>query len=264
MEVLMIDLFGGDAPRPANLNLAVQILMGVALLAGMFLARRKRYRAHGICQSTVILLNLIPIFTYMGPVFGRGVFPKIPAMLGQGFYALPTAHATLGTLAELLGLYIILRAGTDVLPEAFRFKNYKLWMRSELLLWWLVIFLGISTYWVWYKAEAAPSASAVASPTVSNRQQNTARTVIVNLTNFSFEPKEITIEPGTTVIWKDTVGRHSIKAEDSSFESDVLAVGEEFQHRFDVEGRYPVYCTLHGGPGGTKMSGAITVKMRAQ
>ncbi|HKZ76726.1 MAG TPA: DUF420 domain-containing protein [Pyrinomonadaceae bacterium] len=257
----MINLFGSEAPGASNLNLAAQICMGVALLAGMFLARRKLYKAHGICQSTVILLNLIPILSYMGPVFHRGVLPKIPAMLGDRFYALPTAHATLGTLAELLGLYIILRAGTNLLPEGLRFKNYKLWMRSELLLWWLVIILGMSTYWVWYKAEAARSpATAVLQPHSNQPQQSSLPTAIVTLSNFSFEPTEITIEPGTTVIWKDVTGRHTVRADDGSFESEVLAVGGEFQHRFEAEGRYPVHCTLHGAPGGNKMAGTITVK----
>lgn len=257
----MINLLENEAPGASNLNLVAQMLMGLALLAGMFLARSKRYKAHGICQSTVILLNLIPILSYMGPVFHRGVLPKIPALLGDRFYALPTAHATLGTLAELLGFYIILRAGTNILPERLRFKNYKLWMRSELVLWWLVIILGVSTYWVWYKAEAAVSPpTAVLQPLSNQAQHNSPSTTIVTLSNFSFEPKEIIIEPGTTVIWKDVAGRHTVRADDGSFESDVLAVGGEFQHKFDVEGRYPVHCTLHGAPGGNKMAGTITVK----
>jgi hypothetical protein len=35
--------------------------MGVALIAGAFLARAKRYTGHGICQAAVLLLNLIMI-----------------------------------------------------------------------------------------------------------------------------------------------------------------------------------------------------------
>lgn len=54
----------GDAPIAARLNLAVQILMGLVLLVGMVLARKKRFRAHGICQSIVVLINLIPILYY--------------------------------------------------------------------------------------------------------------------------------------------------------------------------------------------------------
>jgi hypothetical protein len=108
------------APAAANLNLAAQLLMGSALLVGMFLARRKLFRAHAICQSLVVLINLIPIAIYMLPIFGRGVLPTLPGTLEDRFYAVSTIHAALGLVAEVLGLYIILSAGTKLLPQALR------------------------------------------------------------------------------------------------------------------------------------------------
>jgi len=59
----------------------------------------------------------------------------------------------LGVIAELLGLYIVLAAGTEILPPRLRISRWKLWMRIELVLWWLVIVTGVLTYHVWY-AEA--------------------------------------------------------------------------------------------------------------
>jgi hypothetical protein len=44
------------------------------------------------------------------------VIPKIPLKLGKAHYALATAHAALGTIAEIAALYILLAAGTNVLP----------------------------------------------------------------------------------------------------------------------------------------------------
>lgn len=270
---LVLFLSGGDAPRGANLNLAAQLLMGAALLAGMFLARGKRYRAHALCQSAVVLLNLVPIASYMWPVFRRGVLPGIPASLGDPFYALPAAHAVLGGAAELLGIYVILRAGTDLLPAALRFRNYKLWMRSTLLLWWLVIGLGLTTYWVWYKAEGETPATPVARPQFpqaapespsARAPQTPPPAVTVTMKNFAFEPRELTVEPGAVVVWKDAAGRHSVKAEDGSFESEVLQAGGEFRHTFGREGRYPYYCTLHGSSGGHDMAGVVIVRPRAQ
>ena len=126
-----------------NINLTVQLLMGMALLVGMILARRRYFRAHGICQASVLLLNLIPIGWFMRPQFHTVVMPALPAGIRDHFYLLPTIHATLGTLAEVLGVYIILVAGLKVLPQKLRFKNYKRWMRTELALWWLVIAIGI-------------------------------------------------------------------------------------------------------------------------
>jgi uncharacterized membrane protein YozB (DUF420 family) len=53
-------------------------------------------------------------------------------------------------LAEILGLYIVLVAGTKILPETWRFKRWKLWMRIELTLWWVVLMMGAVTYLVSY------------------------------------------------------------------------------------------------------------------
>jgi Ca2+/H+ antiporter len=57
----MKGFLGTGATFGADLNLIVQILMGVALLTGSLLAKQKRYKAHGVCQTTVLLLNLMMI-----------------------------------------------------------------------------------------------------------------------------------------------------------------------------------------------------------
>jgi uncharacterized membrane protein YozB (DUF420 family) len=97
-----------------------------------------------------VILNLAVIALMMIPSFRTHVFPRIPARLGKSYYAIATAHATLGTVTELAGLYILLAAGTSVLPEKFRITKYKVWMRSVLALWWLVLLLGFATYARWY------------------------------------------------------------------------------------------------------------------
>jgi uncharacterized membrane protein YozB (DUF420 family) len=58
----------------------------------------------------------------------------------------------LGGTAELLGLYIVIVAGTRVLPELLRFKHWKRWMREELTLWVTVVLTGVGTYYAWYIA----------------------------------------------------------------------------------------------------------------
>jgi uncharacterized membrane protein YozB (DUF420 family) len=137
----------------ANFNLVTQLAMGVALIAGAFLARAKRYTAHGICQSAVLLLNLVMIAVVMWPSFHGQVMPALPKHLTDSYYGAATAHGILGAIAELLGLYLVLAVGTDTLPHRLRIIRLKLWMRIELILWWLVIVTGVLTYYVWY-AEA--------------------------------------------------------------------------------------------------------------
>ena len=141
---------GTAAPRYADAALVLEMGMGLALLVGTVLARRKMFRLHAWCQSAAVLLNLAVILLVMVPSFQSHVGPKIPAKLGKAYYGLATVHAALGTVTEIAGLYILLAAGTNILPERFRMTRYKLWMRGVLGLWWLVLLLGLATYRRWY------------------------------------------------------------------------------------------------------------------
>jgi uncharacterized membrane protein YozB (DUF420 family) len=138
------------APRGANVVLALEIVMGIGLLLGAWLARKRRFRQHSWCQSTIVLLNLAVVAVMMIPSFRVHVLPRIPTKLGKAYYALATMHGALGTITELAGLYILMSAGTSVLPEKLRITKYKVWMRSVLALWWVVLLLGMATYTRWY------------------------------------------------------------------------------------------------------------------
>jgi uncharacterized membrane protein YozB (DUF420 family) len=126
--------------------------MGIALIAGALLAKRKRFRAHGICQTSVLLLNLVMIGLVMGPSFQQQVQPKLSRVFHKWYYEVATIHGILGIVAEFLGLYIVLVAGTNVLPGWLRFRHWKWWMRTELVLWMIVLFSGLGTYCAWYVA----------------------------------------------------------------------------------------------------------------
>ena len=141
---------GTAAPLTANAVLLLETAMGVGLVFGAWLARTKRFRQHAWCQSAIVLLNLAVIVVAMIPSLRSQVLPRIPAKLGKPYYALATVHAGLGTVAELAALYILVAAGTRLLPEKLRITRYKAWMRSVLLLWWLVVLLGFATYVRWY------------------------------------------------------------------------------------------------------------------
>jgi Ca2+/H+ antiporter len=142
--------FETAAPRAANVVLVLEIAMGLGLLVGARLAREGRFRQHAWCQSSIVLLNLAVVAVMMIPSFRVHVLPRVPSKLGKADYALATTHAAIGTLTELAGLYILLSAGTSVLPEKFRINKYKAWMRSVLVLWWVVLLLGMATYTRWY------------------------------------------------------------------------------------------------------------------
>jgi uncharacterized membrane protein YozB (DUF420 family) len=138
------------APLGASVVVVLEMIMGIGLLLGARLARKRRFRQHALCQSTIVLLNSAVVAAMMIPSFRVHVLPRIPAKLGKAYYALATTHGALGTVTELAGLYILLSAGTNVLPEKLRITQYKVWMRSVLAIWWVALLLGVATYTRWY------------------------------------------------------------------------------------------------------------------
>jgi uncharacterized membrane protein YozB (DUF420 family) len=143
---------GTGATFWADFNLVVQLIMGTALIVGAHLAKQTRYKAHGICQTTVLLLNLLMIGLVMWPSFQEQVKPALSKVHHKWYYEVAIIHAALGITAELLGLYIVIVAGTKILPPWLRFNNWKWWMRTELVLWMIVLLTGVGTYCAWYVA----------------------------------------------------------------------------------------------------------------
>jgi len=246
----MAGLLGTGTTRAADLNLLAQLAMAAVLTAGMLLARAKRFRAHGWTQSAVLLLNLVAIGSVMLPSFRRQVAPSVAAGWHDPYYAVATVHTGFGAAVELLGLYVVLVAGTHLMPRRLRFQNYKLWMRTTLILWWAVVLLGVGVYSLWYVLQspaATPQAAQLAMATIS-------------LKNFEFTPRQLTVPVGTTVQWTDTGGRHQVVADNGSFKSAILVAGATFQQKFDKAGTYNYYCLFHGGAGGQDMAGSVVVK----
>ncbi len=211
--------------------------MLATLTIGFVLARLGHYRAHGAVQSTVVLLNLVLIWKVMLPSLRRGT-PDL----------LTSVHALLGGIMELLGIYILLVAGTSLLPQKLRFQNYKPWMRTVFAGWWVVVGLGVAIYAPW------------GTSTPLSAQDKAADGVTIKFSNFKFEPKEVTVKPGTTVTWINDGGKHTIEADNGAFKSPDLTAGGKFTFKFDKPGDYPYSCGYHGSKGGTGMSGVVHVK----
>ncbi len=81
----------------------------------------------------------------------------------------------------------------------------------------------------------------------------------VTITNNKFEPKTVTIKAGSEVIWENKEGTHTVTADDGSWGSSTLTAGQTYSHKFDKPGKYPYYCTFHGGKGGHNMAGVVNV-----
>ena len=78
----------------------------------------------------------------------------------------------------------------------------------------------------------------------------------VKIENFTFNPAEITIKPGTTVTWQngDDIP-HSIVEDNAKFRSKALDTGETFSMAFANAAEIGYFCGLH-----PHMKGKIVVK----
>ena len=109
---------GTTASLAADRSLVIEMAMGIALVVGAVLARRRHYRVHAWCQSAVVLLNLVMIVQFMVPSFRRQVAPEIPAGLGETHYTVAAVHGALGAVAELFACRDVpLSTGPDLRPE---------------------------------------------------------------------------------------------------------------------------------------------------
>ncbi len=130
----------------ADLNLLIQLGLGLLLLVGFLLARRSQYALHGACQSVALVATLLMTAVWMAPAFHANYGPAI-FRLGNRVNVAAAAHVVSGTLALLVGIYVVLVAGTPLIPKALRFTSYKAWMRTLIAIWWLALLLGVLTYW---------------------------------------------------------------------------------------------------------------------
>lgn len=89
-----------------------------------------------------------------------------------------------------------------------------------------------------------------------------------------FEPREFSVEAGTTVTWKNTGSLpHAVTSIDESFVSGAIAPGESYSYTFTEPGAFTYYCEYHAqkpaagftddivlvGGGGGQMVGTVRV-----
>ena len=129
-----------------NAKLIVVILEAI-ILAGLFfgfyLIRFKKNRAlHEKNQTFWVLFNLVPILFVMAVNFSK--------LASENFMPpLVIGHVISGIVAELLGIYLILRM-KNMLPQGLRVKNFKRVMQITLTLWTLQALGGMYIFFTCY------------------------------------------------------------------------------------------------------------------
>jgi plastocyanin len=234
---------GGANGEMPNLVLWLEAAMATGLLVGALLARMRRFRVHGWVQGMIVTGNVLLIATVMVPSLYRFLGSSSPTP------RIVLVHAIAGSVAELLGLYVVLCAGLGWIPLRFRFTNFKPWMRLTLAAWLVAFGLGAWTYQTLNGGSSAPPSPPASA---SNAQ--------ITVKNFAFDPADLTVSAGTEVEWTDVTGRHTVQADDGSFKSETLTAGGTFKHRFERPGVYRYFCEFHGTAGGHDMAGVVNVR----
>jgi plastocyanin len=89
-----------------------------------------------------------------------------------------------------------------------------------------------------------------------------AKTVTVQIVDFAFNPKDVTVNPGDTVQWvlNSTTYTHTVTAENGSFNSGMMFTkpGVTFSQTFNTPGlTFQYHCMTHWHTNG--MQGSIQV-----
>lgn len=81
----------------------------------------------------------------------------------------------------------------------------------------------------------------------------------VDIDNFAYEPKTLTVKRGTEVTWvnQDDAPHTVTSDEGGALDSEQLEEGDEFSERFLEQGTYAYHCEVHGKD---RMSGKVVVE----
>jgi len=68
----------------------------------------------------------------------------------------------------------------------------------------------------------------------------------VEITRFAFQPKEITVAPGTTIVWTNhDETPHTVTSADKVLASKAMDTGDVYQHTFNDAGDVAYFCGAH-------------------
>lgn len=80
--------------------------------------------------------------------------------------------------------------------------------------------------------------------TTAHAGASTTKTVSID--KFAFEPKEITVAPGTTIVWTNRDQTpHTATSRDKSFASPALDTDDSYRFTFTKPGDFSYFCLMH-------------------
>jgi uncharacterized membrane protein YozB (DUF420 family) len=140
---------GTSANFAADMTLVLMILIAGLFTVGFYLARQKRFEAHRWVQTSAVALNLILVLWLMILPYRDYIIRDSGGPRPGYFYWITSLHALLGAVAIPFGLFVTLR-GNGLVPQALKFKNYKLFMRTAYSMYILTALVGVLVYLTWF------------------------------------------------------------------------------------------------------------------
>jgi uncharacterized membrane protein YozB (DUF420 family) len=140
---------GTKATLGPDITIVLIILSSILFTIGWQLAVHKHYEIHRWVQTSAAIINAFVVLVVMVGSFWGFTLPQIPNNISQPPVWVTVIHACVGTICFLLGIFVVLRAN-KLVPQALRFKNYKLFMRTSYTLYMITALIGVAVYVVTY------------------------------------------------------------------------------------------------------------------
>ena len=107
--------------------------------------------------------------------------------------------------------------------------------------------------------ESAAADAADTAEDAADRAEDVVNDRNVNIDNFAYEPKTLTVKRGTEVTWvNQDDAPHTVTSDaGDALDSEQLEEGDEFSERFLEQGTFAYHCEVHGKD---RMSGKIVVE----
>ena len=97
-----------------------------------------------------------------------------------------------------------------------------------------------------YTLPALALCAAFAIPAIFAAAAPAEPTLTIDIEKFAYAPKEITIAPGTRIVWTNhDETPHTVTSTDKSFTSKGMDTDDRFEHTFASEGDFGYICSLH-------------------
>ncbi len=143
----MSGFFGTKATLLIDVNLVLQVAIIINLIAGRRLAKNRKLLTHGRLMTTLVVLHSAAIALIMIPSF----LTNFSALkyLSDPKVILTWIHAVVGTLAEALGVYLVIKWRFKPQSVTACTKRRK-YMIPAFALWGLSATLGIVFYALYY------------------------------------------------------------------------------------------------------------------